>query len=249
MLPMAWVLDLDGVIWLGDEPIPGAAEAVRRLRRTGERIAFVTNNSYGRRADVAAKLTSYGIEPGDDVVTSAMAAARLVEPGERVLVCGGPGVVEEVEARGASVVDGPGADVVIVGYNPSFDYDQMRAAATAVRAGARLIATNDDATYPTPDGLIPGAGSILASIVTASGAAPIVAGKPFGPMVELVKEQVGSSGIVAGDRPDTDGRFARAMGFRFGLVLTGVTTKADLPVDPTPDVTADDLAALVAGEP
>ena len=173
----------------------------------------------------------------------------MLEPGERVLVCGGPGVVEEVEARGASVVDGHGADAVIVGYNPSFDYDQMRAAARAIRAGARLIATNDDATYPTPDGLIPGAGSILASIVTASGAAPIVAGKPFAPIVALVKEHVGSSGIVVGDRPDTDGRFARAMGFRFGLVLTGVTTKADLPVDPTPDVTADDLAALVGGEP
>jgi 4-nitrophenyl phosphatase len=248
MLRMPWVLDLDGVIWLGDEPVPGAAEAVARLRATAEPLAFVTNNSYGRRVDVAAKLIALGVDADDDVVTSAMAAARLIDPGERVVVCGGPGVVEEVEGRGAHVVDGPGADVVVVGYNPAFDYEQMRAAAVAVRAGARLIATNDDATYPTPDGLIPGAGSILASIVTASGATPVVAGKPFGPMVALVREHVGPSGIVVGDRPDTDGRFAQAMGFRFGLVLTGVTAKADLPVEPVPDVVADDLSSLVEHE-
>lgn len=248
MQRMPWVLDLDGVIWLGDEPIPGAAEAVARLRSTGEPLAFVTNNSFGRRADVASKLAEHGVDPGDDVVTSAMAAVRLIEPGDRVLVCGGPGVVEEVEARGARVVVGPGVDAVIVGYNPSFDYEQMRAASVAVRAGARLIATNDDATYPTPDGLIPGAGSILASIVTASGAEPVVAGKPFDPMVRLVREHVGSAGLVVGDRPDTDGRFALAMGFRFGLVLTGVTTEADLPVEPEPDIVGEDLVSLVERE-
>jgi HAD superfamily hydrolase (TIGR01450 family) len=246
--PVSWVLDLDGVVWLGDAPIAGAADALRELRAAGERVAFVTNNSYFRCEDVAAKLRRHGIDPGDDVLTSAMAAAALIEAGERVLVCGGPGVSEAVTLRDGLVVDGPPADVVVVGYNPSFDYDQMRLAATAVRRGARLLATNDDATYPTGDGPIPGAGSILASIVTASGTSPTVAGKPHEPMVDLVRAHAGSEGIVVGDRPDTDGRFARALGFRFGLVLTGVTHGSDLPVDPQPDVVADDLAALVEKE-
>jgi len=245
---VSWVIDLDGVVWLGDEPIPGAAEALGRLRAEGEAVAFVTNNSYWRPADVAAKLERHGIDPRDDVLTSAMAAATLTQSGERVLVCGGPGAVEAVTQRGGIVVGSSSADAVVVGYNPSFDYAQMRLAATAVRRGARLIATNDDATYPTTDGPVPGAGSILASIVTASGAVPVVAGKPNAPMVELVRDHIGSAGVVIGDRPETDGRFAEAMDFRFGLVLSGVTHEADLPVVPRPDIVAADLATLVAQE-
>src|SRR5699024_8988611 len=89
---VTWILDLDGVVWLGDAPIDGAAGAVAALQRAGETVAFVTNNSFPRRADVAAKLAAHGIEAHGEVITSAMAAASLVEPGERVLVCGGPGV-------------------------------------------------------------------------------------------------------------------------------------------------------------
>ncbi len=245
---VGWVLDLDGVVWLGDQPIAGAADAVRRVQEAGEPIAFVTNNSYGRRSDVARKLREHGIDAGDGVVTSAMAAATLINAGERVLVCGGPGVAEEVIAAGASLVDGDEADAVVVGYDPTFDDDRMRRAATAVRRGARLIATNDDATYPMPEGLVPGAGSILASIVTASGSRPTIAGKPHQPMVDLVRTRVGTDGVVVGDRPETDGLFARALGMRFALVLSGVTKRDDLPVEPSPAVAADDLAALVAQE-
>jgi 4-nitrophenyl phosphatase len=247
---MGWVLDLDGVVWLGDEPIPGAADAVRRLQRAGETVRFVTNNSFGRRADVVDKLRRHGIDAdGDrDVLTSAVAAATLIEPGERVLVCGGPGAVEEVERAGAVVVEGSRVDVVVVGYDPGFDYERMAGAATAVRHGARLIATNDDATYPTASGPVPGAGSILASIVTASGAKPTIAGKPHQPMVAVARDQVGREGIVVGDRPSTDGLFARNLGVRFGLVLTGVTSADDLPVEPSPDTIGDDLGALVERE-
>jgi 4-nitrophenyl phosphatase len=247
---VGWVLDLDGVVWLGEEPIAGAADAVRRLQEAGEPVAFVTNNSYGRRGDVARKLHAHGIDAGDGVVTSAMAAATLIKAGERVLVCGGPGVAEEIVAVGASVVDGDhvDADAVVVGYDPTFDYDGMRRASTAVRRGARLIGTNDDATYPMPQGLVPGAGSILASIVTASGSRPTIAGKPHEPMVDLVRARVGTAGVVVGDRPETDGLFARALGMRFALVLSGVTERADLPVQPEPAVVTADLAALVAKE-
>lgn len=243
---MGWVLDLDGVLWLGDTPIPGAADAVRVLRERGEALAFVTNNSFGRRREVADKLARHGIDPGDDVITSAMAAATLLAPSDRVLVCGGPGVAEAVEQVGARIVADPPADVVVVGYDPGFDYERMRRAAAAVRLGARLLATNDDATYPTTAGPIPGAGSILASIVTASGVAAVVAGKPNRPMAELVAAHVGEPGWVVGDRPDTDGRLARAVGARFGLVLSGVTTESDLPVDPAADAVAPDLLALVS---
>ena len=241
---MPYALDLDGVIWLADHPIPGAAEAVARLQATGEAVVFVTNNSSQPVAAVEAKLARHGVAAEGAVITSAMAAGRLLSPGERDLVCGGPGVVEAVEQCGAvPVVEGE-ADAVLVGFHREFDYERMRIAATAVRLGARLLATNDDATYPTPDGPIPGGGAILASIATASGVAPIVAGKPHEAMAELVRDRIGASGLMVGDRPDTDGRFARVLGFGFALVHTGVTAVAEV-VEPPPDLVATDLAALV----
>ena len=241
---MPYALDLDGVIWLADTPIPGAADAVARLRRTGEPVVFVTNNSSQPLAEVEAKLRRHGVPADGDVVTSAMAAAALVAPGERVLVCGGPGVVEAVEGRAAQVVRDGDADAVLVGFHREFDYERMRIAATAVRRGARLLATNDDATYPTPDGPIPGGGAILASIVTATGVAAIVAGKPHEAMAALVRDRLGPRGVMVGDRPDTDGRFARVLGFEFALVHSGVTGPQQV-VDPSPDRIAADLAALV----
>lgn len=243
---MPWVIDLDGVVWLADQPIAGAADAIARLRAAGEPLAFVTNFSFGRRADIDAKLRRHGIDPRDDVVTSAMAAATLVEPGERVLVCGGPGVVEALEDRRCTVVFEGDADAVVVGYHDDFDYARMTVAATAVFRGARLIGTNSDSTYPTPGGPIPGAGAILASIATATGVTPIVAGKPHRPVAELVRARLGAGGVVVGDRADTDGALAGALDYRFALVLSGVTTEADLPVDPPPDEIAADLATLVA---
>jgi glycerol-1-phosphatase len=242
---VTWVLDLDGVVWLADTPIPGAAEAVARLRAAGERVLFATNNSYLPRADTEAKLARFGIPGGGDVVSSSMAAARLVEPGERVLVAGGPGIVEAVAARGAVPVRDGDAEVVAVGFHRDFDYERLRIAARAVDRGARLVATNDDRTYPTPDGPIPGGGSLVAAVAYATGVTPIVAGKPHGPMADLVRAAGGDEGTVVGDRPDTDGAFARRLGYRFALVLTGVTARADLPVDPEPDVVADSLADLV----
>ena len=244
----SWVFDLDGVIWLADQPIAGAVEAVAQVRTCGDDVLFVSNNSHPTIAEYETKLASFGIPATNAVVSSASAASQLVDPGETVLVLGGPGIREAVTARGATVVDDGDADAVMVGFHREFDYDRMRRAATAVRRGARLIATNDDATYPTPDGPIPGAGSILAGIERASGVYAVVAGKPYPPMVSLVRARLGSDGIVVGDRADTDGRFARALGYRFALVLSGVTAAGEL-VDPEPDVVAADLAALVGQYP
>ena len=246
---MAWLCDLDGVIWLAGEALPGAADAVAALREAGERVVFVTNNSSVRLGDQEAALAAIGIPAAGDVLTSAQAAARLLEPGQSALVCGGPGVVEALEARGVRVVHDGQADAVVVGFTRDFDYELLRRAAGAVRDGARLLGTNDDPTYPTPTGPIPGGGAILAAVATASGREPVVAGKPFAPMAELARALVGDGPhTVVGDRPSTDGRFARELGARFVLVLTGVTTAHDLPVDPSPDVVADSFGLLVAAE-
>jgi HAD superfamily hydrolase (TIGR01450 family) len=244
-----WVLDLDGVVWLAETPIPGAADAVRRLQAAGESVVCVTNNSFPTEAEYVAKLERQGIDGRGAVISSAMAAASVIEPGERVLVCAGPGVVEALENRGATIVESDPPDVVVVGFHRDFDYERMRIASGAVRAGARLVATNDDATYPTPGGLIPGAGAILSGIERASGVRAIVAGKPYEPMANIVRVQLGDGvGIVVGDRPDTDGRLASRLGYRFALVLTGVTKPREVAsVDPEPDEVAPDLVTLVDG--
>ena len=249
---MAWALDLDGVVWLEDHPIEGAAEAVAQLRAAGEQVGFVTNFSFGRRDDIAAKLERHGIEAADSVITSAMAAAALVPSGSRALVCAGPGVVDELQRRDVDTIDasdpaalGASVDVVIVGYHPTFDYQRMTAASTAVRAGARLLGTNDDSTYPTAAGPVPGGGALLASIAVASGVSPEIAGKPHQAIADMVHELLGADGIMVGDRPDTDGLFARRLGWKFGLVLSGVTTHHDLPVEPDPDLVAPSLLDMV----
>ena len=247
MPPVTWVLDLDGVVWLADQPIAGAADAVARLRDRGERVLFATNNSAALLGDQEAKLERLGIPARGDVISSAVAAAGLVEPGERALVCGGPGVAEALTARGAEPVRDGDADAVLVGFHRDFDYERLRIAARAVQRGARLIATNDDATYPTPEGPIPGGGALAAAVAYATGVRPVVAGKPHEAMARLVRAVGGDDGTVVGDRPETDGAFARALGYRFALVLTGVTAADDLPVDPEPDVVAPSLAALVNG--
>src|SRR5580704_10533451 len=148
-----WVVDLDGVVWLTGEPIAGAAGAIDRLRRSGERVLFATNNSALTVAELIRRLERVGIaaEP-DELVSSADAAAGLVEPGDTVLPIADRGVVDALEARGATVVDRGPADAVVVGWTRRFDFDGLTAATRAVYGGARLIGTNDDPTHPTPDG-------------------------------------------------------------------------------------------------
>ena len=182
------------------------------------------------------------------VVTSGMAAAGLVSSGERVLGMCGAGCREELERVGAEVVrEGP-AEAVVVGFHEDFDYWRLTAAVQAILGGARLIGTNDDVTFPAHDGLRPGAGSLLAAVRAATGAEPELAGKPYRPMCDLVQSLAeGHNGpcVMVGDRPDTDGRFARALGWRWSLVLSGLIAAGDLPVEPQPDTVHDDLLELV----
>ena len=258
--------DLDGVVWLSHEPIGGSVEAIAALRAAGHRVLFVTNNSYAKVAQQEETLASLGIPAVGDVLTSSGAAATLLKSGQRVLVAGGPGVVEAVKSVGAIVAgrtdDGssPEAqlktdaniDAVIVGFHRTFNFESMRRASAAVRAGAILIGTNDDATYQTSTGVIPGGGSILAAIATASGVAPIVAGKPFRPMGELVKRTLKitdlSSCWMVGDRYSTDGAFAKTIGSKFALVSSGVVDRAGaekLQHEHKFEIVVDDLLGLV----
>jgi len=242
------MLDLDGVLWRGKTPLPGSADAVARLRDAGHRVAFLTNNSYTVVAAQAEKLAEMGVPAEeDDICTSSQAAAGLLEPGSSALVVGGPGIVEALEARGVEVADDgkAGVDAVVVGFDPTFDYKKLTAAFQAVRDGARLIGTNDDATFPTANGEIPGGGSIVAAVSYATGVTAEIAGKPNEAAARMLADRIGAISWLVGDRLDTDGAMAQAVGARFGLVLSGVTSTAD-GVDPKPDAVAPDLATLVA---
>jgi HAD superfamily hydrolase (TIGR01450 family) len=235
--------DLDGVVWLSGTAIPGSVEAVERLHRSGRRVLFVTNNSVRRLADHEAALARIGIEATGDVVSSALAAATEIRVGERVMVVGGAGIVEAVERAGATVTSEGRIDVVVVGLDRQFDYERLRAASTAIRNGARFVATNDDATFPTPTGPVPGGGAIVAAVATASGVAPVLAGKPHEPMAQLVRAELAdpaTSAVMVGDRPSTDGAFARRLGCPFALVRTGVVAVGEV-VEPTPDLDRADL--------
>ena len=251
-----FVVDLDGVMWLGDRAVAGAADAVNRLVAAGRDVVFVTNMSRLTVAQQQERLARCGVAPPMPVVTSAVAAASLLAPGERVMVCGGEGIVEAVEGCGGVVVrnaatgDGgvpeAAVDAVLVGMDPTFDYFACGRAMRAVRAGARLIGTNHDPTYPTPAGLEAGGGAILAAVATAAETEPVLAGKPNAAIVSCVRARLGDgAGMVIGDRADSDGLLAHALGYDFALVMSGVTSQCDLPVHPTPALVAADVAGVV----
>ena len=250
--------DLDGVVWLGREPIPGSPDAVARLRASGRRVVFVTNNSVARLEDHIAALRNIGIPADGDIVSSSTAAAHFIVPGERVLVTGGPGVAQAVERNGGLVVVNDGVvdrgpfDAVIVGLHRDFDYARLAAASHALRDGARLIGTNSDSTYPTPRGLEPGGGSIVAAVAVAGEQFPTFAGKPHQPMAAAIAALIGedfdaATTVMVGDRPETDGLMAKRLGCAFALVRTGVLQTGQAVDDDIP-VAADlaDLAAVAA---
>ena len=221
------------------QPIAGSVDAIAHLREAGHRVLFVTNNSFSTVADQEQALEKIGVSAKGEVCTSSQAAGLLLSPKDRVLLGGGPGVMEAIIESGSTLAarsdDGgkeldSDIDAVVVGYHNTFDYWGLLRLASAVRSGARLMATNDDATYPTPNGLIPGGGSILAAIVEASGVRPTIGGKPHEPMAQLVRQRLGiedlSSAWMVGDRASTDGLFARQVGCKFAQVLTGVASSA-----------------------
>jgi 4-nitrophenyl phosphatase len=134
----------------------------------------------------------------------------MLEPGSTAVVCAGEGVIEALSRRGVEVVPDSPADAVVVGLTFDFDFEILAKAASAVRAGARFIGTNEDATHPTPERLLPGSGAVLAAVATAAQATPVIAGKPHGPLVSLVRRRASDISIVVGDRPSpSTGRAVR----------------------------------------
>lgn len=244
------VLDLDGAVYLGDQPIPGAGPAIGRMAAAGLGVYFATNNSSRTRAAGAAKVarvTGFPAEP-DQFFNSAMAAGQLLgDARHQVFVVGGPGIHEAVELQGSAVVgDWRDADTVIAGLDVDVTYARLRDATLAIRAGARFIATNDDATFPVPDGFWPGAGATVAFLRTSTDIAPDVAGKPHTAMRDLISSHLPDGEIwMVGDRPETDLALARNAGWTSVLVLTGVTTDPAT-VDPVhrPDVVLASIAEL-----
>jgi HAD superfamily hydrolase (TIGR01457 family) len=248
----ALLVDLDGVVYRGDQVVPAAAATLPELHRQGVRVLFLTNNSARTPEQVAAKLQGLGIQAeAREVLTSAVATASLLRrdggSGRSAFVIGERGIREALEQAGVRLVDGEpqACDLVVVGWDRSVDYAKLRTASLLVERGARLIATNSDPSYPAPDGLWPGAGAILSAVTTTTGAPALVVGKPARPMFEAAVEATGSRNpLVVGDRLETDVGGAAAMGWDSLLVLSGAARpsdllrSSDLPTYVGPDISA-----------
>ena len=246
------ICDLDGVVFVDGHPIPGAEEALSSLDEDGYQLLFVTNNATTHRADLVTKIEkASGYRPGlEDVFSSAMAGAALIS-GEvsTAFVVGEAGLVTTLGDSGIRVTEAwREAEAVVVGLDRALTYARLKDAVLAVGNGARFIATNTDSTYPTPEGLWPGGGAIVAAIEKASGVAPEVAGKPNEPMRAMVRGSVGEGPVwMVGDRPDTDLAMGKLEEWRTVLVLTGVTASAgDVPSEFAPDVVLKSIAELPA---
>ncbi|MQA35064.1 HAD-IIA family hydrolase [Modestobacter roseus] len=254
------LLDLDGVVYVGPAAVPGVPEALAAARDRGMQLGFVTNNAARTPAQVAAHLTELGVAAAEtDVITSSQAAATvvrdLVGAGAPVLAVGGPGVAAALAAAGLRVVqraeDGPAA--VVQGYGPGVGWAELAEAVVAVRNGARHVATNTDATIPSPRGVLPGNGALVGVVSAVTGQSPVVTGKPDPAMhAECVRRTGATRPLVVGDRLDTDIEGARRAGAASLLVLTGVATPADLLAaapDQRPDLLAADVAGLLTPHP
>lgn len=243
----AVVCDLDGVVYLGDQPTSGAREALLALEEAGLTISFATNNSAREPAAVAAKLARVvGYDAGtDQIITSSLVAASLIDEGP-VLIMGESGVEAAVLEAGFTLTDDAGsAATVVVGLDRNLSYERVALAAAAARAGARLIVTNRDPTFPAQSGLLPGAGACAAAVETAAGVRGVTAGKPSEAMRGMIERRHPEGPIwMVGDRPDTDVALANGGRWRSILVLTGVTPDYEDP-DPKPDHVAADLAGAV----
>jgi HAD superfamily hydrolase (TIGR01457 family) len=249
----AFLFDLDGVLYRGSEVVPGAPEAIARLRAENKHVAFVTNNS-GRTPDVVAGLLNgFGIAAASvEVETSALVTAHeLAARGvTEAFVVGEEGILAALRDAGIALA-GPGADrteAVVVGWDRQVDYEKLCRASLLVQRGAVLFATNADASYPAADGNWPGAGALLAAIETTTGARAEVFGKPQPPIMLAALERAGGgTPLVIGDRIETDIAGAAGLGWDSLLVLTGITQREDLPGSRiVPTFVGDDLSALFA---
>ncbi|WP_297488760.1 HAD-IIA family hydrolase [Thermococcus sp.] len=242
MMKLGIILDMDGVLYRGEEPIKGAREAVGFLKGRGIPFVLLTNNSTKTPGSYREKLLRMGIEVSEErIVTSGLATRLYMEehfkPG-KAFVIGGEGLLEEMKCLGWGVVDVEGAkkggwrdvEYVVVGLDPDLTYEKLKYGTLAVRKGARFIGTNPDTTYPAEEGLYPGAGAIIAALKASTGAEPLIIGKPNEPAYDVAREKLdGVEEIwMVGDRLDTDIAFAKRFGMKAVMVLTGVSSLEDV---------------------
>ncbi|HWN73368.1 MAG TPA: HAD-IIA family hydrolase [Solirubrobacterales bacterium] len=265
-----FLIDLDGVVWIGREQVPGSVETLRALLEAGKRIVFVTNNPGRLPQAYAERLRELGVEVGvEQIVTAGMVVARLA--GEAALAAGGGAFVigaaalkEMVAATGARLLEGEEAqeaDAVVVSGHRDFNYEELKTAKFALDRGARLFATSHDPTMPFPGGELPGTGAVLAAVEVASGREATIAGKPERHLFEMAIETIRGSfrsdsdqkeprdGRLAmvGDRVSSDIEGGRNAGLETVLVLSGTTSREEADAaDPAPDHVLEDLAGLLA---
>lgn len=250
------LVDLDGTLVLAGRPIDHAATSLARIREWGTRVLVVTNNASRSPTSVAARLSGVGIPfTADDVVSSPLAAARMLarshRPGDRVLVVGTDALADAISEAGLvpvrSADDRPVA--VVQGHNPDTGWRDLAEACVALRAGADWVATNTDSTLPTDRGLMPGNGAMVQALIAATERKPRVAGKPDRPLLDVAVDRAGAvHPLVVGDRLDTDIAAAVAAGMPSLLVLSGVSSAADLLAAPErmrPTSVALDLRGLL----
>jgi HAD superfamily hydrolase (TIGR01450 family) len=254
-----FLVDLDGVVWLGREPVPGSPEALAAMQAAGKEVVFVTNNPGRHPAEYAERLRGLGVEVGPErIVTAGIAVARLAAeaagPGGSALVLGREPLRELVAGEGLRLVDfeePTEAAVVVVSGWRDFTYMSLLAAKRALDAGAALLATSHDATMPMPGGEWPGTGAILAAVETCSGRVAEIAGKPARHLFEMALSRIPAAGRVAmiGDRLSSDIAGGHAAGLETILVLSGTSGDggSEDPATATikPDLTVANLAALV----
>jgi HAD superfamily hydrolase (TIGR01450 family) len=250
------LIDLDGVVWIGREPVPGSRQALRALQEAGKRIVFVTNNPTRPPAVYAERLRGFGVEVGaEQVVTAGMVAARLAGEaagaGGSAFVIGAPALKEMVAAAGARVLEGEEAweaDAVVVSGHRGFDYEELLAAKRALDNGAAFFATSRDPTMPMPGGEWPGTGAVLAAVEVAAGREAEIAGKPERHLFEMAIEAAGGGRrAMVGDRISSDVEGGRRAGLETVLVLSGTTSPEQAEAaDPAPDHVLENLAGLLA---
>ncbi|MDQ3702319.1 MAG: HAD-IIA family hydrolase [Chloroflexota bacterium] len=248
----AVLLDLDGVVYTGNRPLPGAAAFFDYLGQTGRRCQCITNNSTLSAEQYAVKLGGMGIGVGPEgVLTSSEATAVALQgtlaPGARVMAIGEEGLLRALLGHGFRLVDRD-PDVVVCGLDRRLTYDRLQRACRAIRGGAPLIATNPDLSLPTEEGFLPGNGATLAYLQAATGVSPLVIGKPEATMLDVAMQRIGATHAetaIVGDGLLTDILAGQRAGVTTILVLTGVAQRADLATSPIqPDYVFADLAEL-----
>ncbi len=250
------LLDLDGCVWIGEEAIPGSAQAVEEIRRAGKTIAFITNDARHSPEEYVRKLWSLGLQASlEEIVTVGAAiqyalAGRL--PGSTAYVIGSPAVFRHVAESGHRIVNGTQQatrpDVVVIAGHDAFNYDELREATQGALSGAEIIAAGRDRTFPGPGGQWPGTGAILAAVEYASRRSGRVVGKPDPLIFSTALDRLGPGrALMIGDRIESDLAGATAAGLDGAIVLTGVSTRAEAEAatEPAPVAIAVDLRTLV----